>query len=71
MTFLTGQFFVNSRSELLAGLAGVALTGWSPLFTARLAQLDVDDTATNLRAFIRLRGSLGSDPDFFVAERGA
>ncbi|MEE4185647.1 MAG: DUF1838 family protein [Gammaproteobacteria bacterium] len=63
---------MNSRRDVLAGLAGAALPGWSVQAaeataepTAEpIAELNLHDPATNLRAFIKLRGSLCSEPVF-------
>ncbi len=60
---------MTSRRDLLigtAGLIGAAATGWAATPSMAPArpdlQLDLDDPATNLRAYIKLRGSLDERP---------
>jgi hypothetical protein len=61
---------LTRRRDFLAGLASLAASNYvvsSPsILTAPAADFNLDDPATNLQAFVKLTGSLGSEPVYDI-----
>jgi hypothetical protein len=56
---------MSNRRAVLGGLAGLAALGASETpFAAPATDLNLDDAATNLRSYIKLRGDLTGEPVF-------
>jgi len=55
-----------TRRTLFAGVAGVAVSRGAVAESGSTDTLDLDDPATNLCAYVKLRGSLDSEPVFDI-----
>ena len=53
---------MSSRRDVLAGFAGLTIAGAAGSAAAAANEIDLDDPAANLEAYVKLRGDLSGAP---------